>query len=526
MDPVLEGLAANPALPPDLLDRLVAFAVRSGGETLSYLGLEDRGDLSREQVLALAGCDRATAAALARRGLLDAADVDPGAGPKAALALLDAGRGLPGWPRLLARHPDPAVREELAACPGLPPGVTALLAADPDLGVVTELAGWGSPDPESAAALAAHPHAGVRRAAAANPATPPELLAALLTGKGLPPAAACEVCDREPVPFGHDPHCPRTDCDLPAGAACDGSHQSTVHDTRWAALDNPATPAEAAARFADDPSPLLRAAVARRAGLPPAVYARLARDEVPGVRWDAAANPALGEALVRELATTGEPEVLRGLARHPRLPLDLLTALAGGLRAGPEPLPRIASATAAEVEELAGSAHPGVRMLVAQRRDLPPGVRDALAADPDQKVAGAVAAHPGLAPDLLRAMAARHGVRVLAQVAANPGAPPDLLEELVRHDPPPVRVLRAVAVHPRATAAALHACLADPKARVRAAAHPALAPADLRSLLEDPAYGVASAAAAHPSLPAALVRELFALRVPAGPETRTAPGRP
>ncbi|MPY60584.1 hypothetical protein FNH08_26590 [Streptomyces spongiae] len=57
-------------------------------------------------------------------------------------------------------------------------------------------------------------------------------------------------CDREDTPFAHDSQCPRPDCDLPLGAACDGSHQSTVHVTRQLAPRNPSTPAEAAALFA------------------------------------------------------------------------------------------------------------------------------------------------------------------------------------------------------------------------------------------------------------------------------------
>ncbi|MEU9719588.1 hypothetical protein [Streptomyces sp. NPDC047976] len=62
MNAVLEGLAANPALPPDLLARLVRLAVRSpgtGGEEPLWLDLRDREDLSRDQVLALAAHDAA-----------------------------------------------------------------------------------------------------------------------------------------------------------------------------------------------------------------------------------------------------------------------------------------------------------------------------------------------------------------------------------------------------------------------------------------------------------------------------------
>lgn len=73
-------------------------------------------------------------------------------------------------------------------------------------------------------------------------------------------------------------------------------------------------------------------------------------------------------------------------------------------------------------------------MLVAQRRDLPPALRNRLVSDPDAKVVKALAPHPGLTEAQLRAMVDRHGVHVLAKVATNPDAPPALLEHLVRHE--------------------------------------------------------------------------------------------
>lgn len=145
----------------------------------------------------------------------------------------------------------------------------------------------------------------------------------------------------------------------------------------------------------------------------------------------------------------------RGLAYHPRIPLDVLTHLAGTTKTGETPLPRIVTASATEIEGLARSPRPAVRMLVARRRDLPAGVRDALAADPDAKVVKSIAPHPGLSAAQLRSMAQRHGIRVLARVAANPDAPSELLEELALHDPPAQKALREIARHRRATAPAL-----------------------------------------------------------------------
>ncbi|MET8749943.1 hypothetical protein ABZW32_07620 [Streptomyces sp. NPDC004667] len=502
MSHLVQGLAANPALPPPFVARLVAHAVGKDAEEGYWVAsvLIDRTDLSREQALTLVAHEEVRAVGPVRRGLLRADDIDPRARPDAALALLDEGLGLPHWPGLLVTDPDPGRRDKLASCPGLPPEVAARLAADHQLDVVTSLAAYGTPDPATAALLAAHPHAEVRLFTAFNEAVPPAVLSALLTGEGLPPAAECTVCEKDPELRWYAPY-------VRGGADCDGSHRSTVRATRRAALENPSTPAGDVARFAGDPSMLLREPVAARAGLPDAVYAGLARDPVPGVLWALAGNPGTGEAVIRELAAGRDPEVLARLIRHPRLPLDVLAGLAARARAGRETLPRIAAATAAEVDELAASPEAGVRALVARRRDLPPAVRDALAADPDAKVVKAVASHPGLGEHRLRAMAARHGVHVLAQVAANPDAPGALLEELVRHDPPVLGVLRAVARHPNATGPALLGCLADVRSRRHVAAHPALPAGELARLLDDPDGQVVEAAAAHPALPLAVMRE-------------------
>ncbi|MEN3540298.1 hypothetical protein AAH991_34670 [Microbispora sp. ZYX-F-249] len=509
MDHVLYGLAVNPALPSDLLDRLV----RTADEVVAA-GLAERADLTREQAAALVARDEDSAAGLAERGLLTAGDIDPVAQPSAALALLAEGAGRPEWARLFAADPDPGRRERLAGCPGLPSDVTEVLAADADIGVVAELALWTTPD--TAARLAEHPHAEVRRAVAVNEATPPEVLAALLTGEGVSPARRCLVCDRKRTPFVHDPDCQEPDCGLPSDASCDGSHESTVHATQQYALRNPATPAAAVAGFADHPSTLLRWELAGRTDLPPEVYERLAGSPEAGIRGTLAENSSIGDALIHRLAEDAGYDVRRRLAHNPRVPLEVLTRLAGAVRVGPTLLPRIAAASRAEVEELAASPDPAVRMLTAERRDLPPATRDALAADPDAKVAKSVAPHPGLSESRLRAMVARHGVQVVARVARNPDAPPELLEDLVRHDPPARKAFREVARHPNATARALSACLRDPRARPVAAGHPALPPRVVVELLADDDWAVGQAAAANPALPPAVMSALVSRHVGGG----------
>ncbi|WP_327166260.1 hypothetical protein [Streptomyces zaomyceticus] len=501
MNHVLCGLAVNEALPFELVGRLIAVADADIAD-----GLAGRADLTREQAVDLAARVEESAVRLVYEGRLTAADINPLTQPQAALAMLDELAGDPGWARLLAQDPDAGRRAKLAACPGLPADVRETLAADPDVQVVVELALWTTAD--LAARLARHPHAEVRRAVAANEATPPQVLAMLITGEGLPPAERCLVCDGEETPYTHDPHCPRLDCDLRSGASCTGSHESTLHELAEQALWNPATPVGALLGFTDHPSSLLRCRLAARPDLPPESAARLTGDPIPGVRADLAENPTIDDALIRVLAADRGHDVQRRLAHNPHVPLDVLSDLAAATKIGPSLLPRIATASPSEIEDLSRSSNPVMRMLLAERRDLPAETRNMLAYDPDAKVVKSIARHPGLSETQLRSMVERHGARVVAKVAANPETPPALLEDLTRHIPPVQKALREIARHPNATGPALLACLTDRQARRVAAGHPALPPEVIVELLADDDWQVVEAAAANPSLPPAVMAEL------------------
>ncbi|MFF1595439.1 hypothetical protein ACFVY0_46575, partial [Streptomyces sp. NPDC058286] len=182
------GLAANPALSSELVDRLISIA-----DDDIATGLACRADLSRAQAIALTERVGESAVQLAYEGRLTAADIDPSVRPDAALALLDQEVGRPEWARLLAADPVRERREKLAPCPGLPSDVVDTLAADPEVRVVAELALWTTPD--VATRLATHPHAEVRRAVAGNEATSPATLAENLAAEALPAARRCLVCE-------------------------------------------------------------------------------------------------------------------------------------------------------------------------------------------------------------------------------------------------------------------------------------------------------------------------------------------
>ncbi|RKE18108.1 hypothetical protein [Streptomyces sp. TLI_171] len=484
------GLAANPALPAEAVGRLLAI-----DDTEVAWALAERTDLTEQQIPVLAERTRTAADDFVADGRLVAEQVDPARQPHAALALLRARQAPVEWAELLIERPE--LWRELAQCPDLPAEPVRRMLADADPEVLAELAECTT-DPETAAALAAHPSEQVRQALGFNPAAPSDVLADLINDR--PPLGSCDTCRRHAVPWRHPADCPDPDCDLPAGAACDGSHQYARHSILQAVLGHPAAPVADAVRHLDDPSPFLRAQLAERPDLHQDAYRRLAADQNLWVLAALAENPAVGQDLVRRLAAHPHEHVQRAAACHPGVPLDVLDRLAATGRLGNDPLPRIDAADEAELALLAASANPELRRLTALRRDLPAPVRDLLAADPVAKVAAAVAARPGLGEARLRAVHARHGRLAAPGIAANPEAPAGLLRELVAGDHN-VATLRALAAHPAADATVLTACLRDKRARRQAAAHPALPVERLRELLDDPDRVTAAAAAANPALP-------------------------
>ncbi|MEV7217345.1 hypothetical protein AB0O31_30160 [Kitasatospora cineracea] len=144
-----------------------------------------------------------------------------------------------------------------------------------------------------------------------NPAAPPAVLADLLNDR--PPLESCEVCERHPVPWTHPPDCPDPDCELPGGAACDGSHQYARHTIVEAALGHPAvlaallrelvTAEHNVATLRAVGGPTLTACLRdRRARERAAVHPALPLDRIRALLADlatahlAAANPALPAA--------------------------------------------------------------------------------------------------------------------------------------------------------------------------------------------------------------------------------------
>lgn len=485
------GLARNPALSAALVDQLIA-----SGDASVRLELADRDDLSGDQIRLLAGIgDVQFVIRLLRRGLLPPQEVDR-FDPQIVIAMADLAPVRDDWIWRVAVSPDPAIRAALVSTAHLPADVVAALADDPDLDVVAEAAGSPKITEPLAERLATHPHVSIRRALACNEHAPTHLLVALAERR-VPAPQLCPACDGS----GHW---------LAEHWTCDGTHQDALDDLDYALTLNPWTPADSLGRFAVHRSMYVRCQLASRTDLPQQTYRTLAQDPIPGVRGYVAANPVIGEDLIRAMVGDTTYDVRRRLAHNPAIPLDVLTEIAPSAKLGPVLLPRIASATPAEINELAASAIPAMRLLLAERHDLPRQIVDQLADDRDAKVLKSLATNPVLNQAQLQAMVAAHGPRVAARAAGNPACPPDLLLEIAWQKPPVRKALRRIAQHPSAPAEALIACLADEQARRIAASHPALPTPTIIELLADADLDVAAAAAANPSLSKTAMHDLAA----------------
>ncbi|GHJ42861.1 hypothetical protein Cs7R123_02030 [Catellatospora sp. TT07R-123] len=485
------GLAANPALPPAVVDQLIAL----DDHDIRWQ-LASRDDLGDGQIHRLA----ATGDTLAVGRLLRDGRLPPGTvtdfDPAVALVLADLGPIHPDWARRLATDPDPATRAAFATADHVPADALDTLADDPDLDVVTETARWARLTAAQAERLAAHPHLTVRSCVAVNEYTPPHVLVAL-AGRRQPAARHCAACAGTPAWQFHD-------------WSCDGTHADALLALDGSLAGNPSTPPYLLREHAAHPLLQVRWALAGRQDLPRATYLALAQDPVAGVRGDLAENPAIGEDLMRAMAEDDTHDVRRRLAHNPAVPLDVLIRLAEVVKVGAAMLPRIAAATPAELRELAASAAGGARMLAAAHPGLPHDLVDRFATDRDARVVKAVAPNPALTELQLRAMLTEHGPRVAAAVARNPACPPSVLTDIARRTPAVSKALRNIAVHDGAPADALLACLTDERARWLAAGHPALRAETVIALLADDDLGVAARAAANPALPGRVMSELAA----------------
>jgi hypothetical protein len=470
-EPVLDGLAANPALPEPLIRRLIARRRGSGR-------VGRRPDLTAdlvEEMLAtdwmwllfsLAGNPNLP---IAVRPRLVRHHDHVVRGSVASGAAGEADRDV--FERLLD-DPDAQARQYLAENHDMPADLRARLTGDPDPSVRALLARSWTEIPEKAQRqLLKDPDDDVRAAACSTyyarlpyPPLPPDLLPALLD---------------DPV-------------------------------TRAGAVRCLTLTPEIAARLADDPDYAVRRELARHPDLPADVRDRLARDSSATVQAAVFARPdtpAAQRALVHD-------EVLRKVADLPHpfeagadLDDDALIQLVEDREAAEElRYARLPWVTADPLQHLS-SPYPAFRAAAAAAAtDLPPEAAQRLLRDDDPEVAIVVLRHaPHLVDEATAERLDRANPQPLKGRFRRPADGYPFTPETLRRfagDPDPR--MRALAPRDPALPAAVLAALArDTDAGVRraAAAHPRMPTAELVTLLDDPVDRVAEAAAANPALP-------------------------
>lgn len=442
----LEGLAANPAAPADLL----------------LLILERAEPRMRNALLRREGVPHAVHEAAARHP-----------DPRTRRLVAASGHAPVTIRARLAADPDPAVRRAAASAPEqwtradpLPRDVVERLAADSDPQVRDALNGHASLPGAVRAALAADPDPKVRLGALQSwPDPPDEVVDAALEDPD--PAvrrlAMRLACHRRP------------EFAAPLLATGHASAVSTVP------LDG-----DQARALCRDPSPAVRAAAAANPHLPPPLVRELAGDPAPEVRLAVSLRPELTE----EQRAAIDYEVGPQDRFHP-----------------PEWLwPRLDDL--ALMRRFATSAHVGLRRLAAHSPHLPAGLVALLAADEDFVVRLLLSEHhPDPPGDLLLAVALESPSGTRPDRVCHPNFPSAGLARLARSGDP---VARALALRDPALGPADVERLsrdADPAVRSAAARDERLPAPRLQELLDDPE--AAGSAARNPGLPEASMKRIL-----------------
>lgn len=477
LDEVVDGLAENPALPSELVRRLLGY--RKGFGTVAK-----RPDLSDDMIAEIIATDDhwLTHSLALNRSLPQAFRMmlaqhpDPAIRRAVAIAADGAPREL--FERLL-EDTDPQVREHLAESDHVPADLRARLATDPDPKVRATLAQWWT--------TASEP---VRRLLLTDPDDSVR-------------AGACATY------FRRIPH-PVPPADLVPELLADPVTRAGA--VRHCTLDT------ATARWlADDPDDEVREELAEHPDLPPALRDMLAQDsnlrvalrvfarqdtpeptraaihaqilcDVPPLDWLANHQDLDDDALERELMG----EIARAELRTLRLPWVTT-----------DPLPYV------------DSPYVCFRASAAMSDHLPPPVVAQLLDDEKSSVRTTMALHardqvdPDTAERIDRTY--RPDKRVRWRPADDFPLPTDVLRRLAT-DPDP-RMRQLATRDPNLPVESARCLAADPDHTVRRtiAAHPRLPAEDLTQLLADPSESVAATAAANPNLPTTAMHQLLAL---------------
>ena len=475
---LLDGLAGNPMLPPELIRRLFAF--RKG-----QCEVAKRADLTNGMIAEIIAIDShwlTHSLALNRRlppafRMQLAEHRDPAVRKAVAIA---AGDDAPDelFERLLG-DAQQSVREQLAENDHVPTDLRARLAADPAPKVRAALAQWWPQAPESTRRLLLTDADGTVRAAACatyyrrlpHPVPPADLVPALLA---------------DPVTrAGAVRHC-ELDESLARRLAADQDDE-----VRQALAEHPGLPPQLRDVLAEDRSPLVRVRIFVRQDTPESTRAAIHGQIMDGASMQdmLSTDPDLDDESLELQIWNVAARMELGALRLPWVTAD--------------PLPYVDSPFAC------------FRASAAMSEDLPEPVVARLLDDAASNVRTTMALHARARIDPATAERIDRTYRPDKRVRWRPA------DDL----PLPVPVLRRLATDPDARMRQLaprdpdlpeqlaSRLAADPDHAVRHAIadHPRLPTRDLVALLADPVGSVAAAAAGSPNLPVAQMRRLLDL---------------
>ncbi|MFH0178449.1 hypothetical protein [Streptomyces cacaoi] len=477
LDKLVEGLAGNPALPPELIFRLLAYRKGLGS-------VAKRPDLTDDMIAEIIAVDDhwLVHSLALNRSLPHAFRMTLAEHPDPAIraAVVIGADDAPGelFERLLG-DPDLRVREYLAESDHVPADLRARLVADPDPKVRATLAQWWTQAPEPVRRLLlTDPENAVRAGACAtyyrrlpHPVPPAELLPELLA---------------DPVTrAGAVRHC-TLDADTARWLADDPDEE-----VRKELAEHPDLPPPLRDMLAEDPNPRVTLRIFARQDTPEStratIHAQILSD-VPPVDWLTDLQVLDDDALERQLMS----ELARGELRVLRLPWVTV-----------DPLPYVDSPYAC------------FRASVALSDCLPAPVVARLLDDEESSVRTTMALHardridPATAERIDRSYRPEKRTRwrpaddfplpsgVLRRLATDPD--PRMRQLAPRDLDLPVELVRRLAADP------------DHTVRRAIATHPQLPVRDLTQLLDDSSESVATAAASNPNLPPPHMHRLLTL---------------
>jgi hypothetical protein len=442
------GLAANPALPFDLLLPLVDSTDRS-----TLVALAGRSDLTRTAARRLAGTgDAAVRVTFARNPVAvvhvwDLLVDDPDVTVRTELA--DHSWRFGGIPEdfplpepaqvRLSGDPDPQIRRRMAfrRDPALSAGHR--LAGDPSPEVRRELVRhWRRPPADLVRSWLIDPDPQIRRAALFTNVPPADLVAGLLAD----PATRADAAERVHL-------------DLATAETLAGDPDSAVREML---ARNPTLPVPLVLRLADDPDEDVRAEIMLRPELPTDVCSRVAASVEPQ-------DYHLAHWLTRATLDVRLAHVDSPYAFHRRA-----VAISKGL-------------PAAAIARLATDDDFSVRLLLAENQPQVPGELFATVIPRTGHAAWLLSSHPSIPADLLVAMAASTDDKQRNVAASSPHLPPSTATDLADH--PTVTTRKAVA------------------------GNQALPIPNILRLLHDPSPTVVTAAASNPQFPPTQANELI-----------------